>query len=470
MRLVGLLSYTPLRLVVGSLTHAPPAHTHLDGSKMTTAVRRRLCLALVLPFFCLALAAGTVAAQATPAHYNPTRGVTFNNPYGGNAAKYRINTQLISTINSVRKGHKIRIASWNFRSVGIANALIRAHNRGVSVRVIMDYGNWNPDIPNSIARRTHFALQKGDKHRKHDMTSWLKRCRGSCRGRHGIAHTKFYTFDKVQKKKYVEMYGSANATLLAATIQWNDLFTLTKSKSRYREFIRVFNQMKRDHRVKQGYLDYPKGKMDLSFYPYVGEHTKLDPILKVLNKVRCKGATRGTGIKGHTKIRVAQTATYGERGLAIAHRLAAMKKRGCNIRIVYAMFGTQALRVLRHEAGPGGVPLTHLAYDADCNGIYDKYVHMKSMTVSGVYGKNTQARITWNGSANWTPVSLGSDEVVGKLQRGGVTGKYSTWIDYLFTHVPRAWVPGHCTGPTAPPERTPDGHRIDPYALIRQDL
>ena len=72
-------------------------------------------------------------------------------------------------------------------------------------------------------------------------------------------------------------------------------------------------------------------------------------MLSVLNQVRCTGATRGTGISGHTKIRIAQTATYGERGLAIAQRLAVMKQRGCNIRIVYAMFGQQALKVLRRR-------------------------------------------------------------------------------------------------------------------------
>jgi hypothetical protein len=43
------------------------------------------------------------------------------------------------------------------------------------------------------------------------------------------------------------------------------------------------------------------------------------------------------------QIQFAQTATYGARGLAIAW-LAAMKKRGCNIRLVYAMFGRQALQ------------------------------------------------------------------------------------------------------------------------------
>ena len=436
---------------------------------MTASVRRTLCLALVLPFFCLALVAGIGAAQATPDHFNPPKGPTFNNPFGGNAARFRINTKLIRTINSVRPGHKIRIASWNYRSPGISSALIRAHQRGVSVRVIMDYGNWNPDIPNAIAKRAHDAFSRGNKHRKGDMTSWLKRCHGSCRGPHGIAHTKFYTFDKVDHTRYVEMYGSANATQLAATIQWNDIYALTKSRSRYTEFQHVFKQMQHQHAVKQGYLHYNHGDMELGFYPFRGRHTKRDPVLSALNNVRCAGATRGTGIRGHTKIRIAQTATYGARGLAIAHRLAAMKKRGCNIRLVYAMFGRQALQVMRHDAGPGGVPMTHLAYDADCNGIYDKYVHMKSMTVSGVYGKNTHARITWNGSANWTPVSLQSDEVVGRLQRADVTAEYSNWIDFLFTHVPAAWKPHHCDTVGTVTERAAARH-VDPYALIRQDL
>jgi phosphatidylserine/phosphatidylglycerophosphate/cardiolipin synthase-like enzyme len=442
---------------------------------MTTSRRKKLCLALVLPVIAFALVAGpSSTAQATPDHYKPTRGATFNNPYGGGVAAHRIVHKLVRSINSVRKGHKIRIASWNFRSNAIANALIRAHKRGVSVRILMDYGNWNPDIRNDIARRTRLALSTGDKHRKHDMTSWLHRCRGACRGRHGIAHVKFYAFDKVQKVKDVVMYGSANATELAATIQWNDIFTLTKSPDKYREFIKVFNQMKRDKPVKQGFLSYQHGRIRLDFYPYTGKHTRKDPVLSVLNNVRCTGATRASGIHGHTKIRIAQTATYGDRGLALAKRLATMKKRGCRIRLVYAMFGRQALEVLRHQAGEGGVPMTHLAYDADCNGIYDKYVHMKAMTISGVYRKNSHARITWNGSANWTPVSLSSDEVVGVLHKGDVTRQYSNWIDYLYTHVPKAWTPSHCDTTGTVDDRSVVARarllKVDPYALIRKDL
>jgi phosphatidylserine/phosphatidylglycerophosphate/cardiolipin synthase-like enzyme len=456
---------------------------------MTTSLRKKLCLALVLPVALVALAAGaTSPAQATPDHFNPGKGPTFNNPYGGGDAAHRIVHRLVRTINSVKKGHKIRIASWNFRSHAIANALVRAHRRGVSVRVIMDYGNWNPDVTNVIARRAHDALAHGNKHRKHDMTSWLHRCRGSCRGHHGIAHVKFYAFDKVAKTKDVVMYGSANATELAATIQWNDVYTFTKSRTKYAEFISVFNQMRHDKGVRQGFRHYQHGPIGIDFYPYTGDGTGKDPVLNVLNRVRCNGATRGTGIRGHTKIRVAQTATYGDRGIALAHRLATMKQRGCNIRIVYAMFGGKAVKILRGAH----VPLTHLAYDRDCNGIYDKYVHMKSMTISGVYGSNKHARITWNGSANWTPVSLASDEVVGILQKGDVTREYSNWIDYLFTHVPASWKPHHCDKTGTVTDGTDDramadhgtpqtkfyrsvtararALHVDPYAIIRKDL
>ena len=195
--------------------------------------------------------------------------------------------------------------------------------------------------------------------------------------------------------------------------------------------------------------------------------------------VRCTGATNGTGINGHTKVRIAQTATYGQRGINLANRLATMQRHGCNIRVVYAMFGGKAVKILRGAH----VPLTHLAYDINCDGIYDRYLHMKSMTVSGVYGANTHARITWNGSANWTPVSLASDEVVSRIEKGTTTAKYANWIDYLSTHVPASWLPGHCTttgtvGTDGAP--IPLGDRgvmararllkVDPYALMRKDL
>ncbi len=237
---------------------------------MTTSLRRALSRVLVLPLLTLAIAVGaTGVARATPDHFNPHRGPTFNNPYGGRAAAHQIVTKLVRTINSVKKGHKIRIASWNYRSPQISRALIRANQRGVSVRILMDYGNANPDVPNAVARHTQDMLRQDNKGRPHDMTSWLHKCRGSCRGKHGIAHTKFYTFDKVDNTKDVVMYGSVNATELAATIQWNDIYTLTKSQEPlHGVHPRVQPDASRTTRSSRATSTTRGKSLDIGFYPY----------------------------------------------------------------------------------------------------------------------------------------------------------------------------------------------------------
>jgi hypothetical protein len=61
------------------------------------------------------------------------------------------------------------------------------------------------------------------------------------------------------------MYGSANATQLAATIQWNDIHTLTRA-GQYTEFQRVFKQMHVNDPVRQGYLHYNRPHATPSTY------------------------------------------------------------------------------------------------------------------------------------------------------------------------------------------------------------
>lgn len=405
-----------------------------------------------------------------PTKYTPSPGPTFNNPYGPVASRRAIIRKLLNTIDAVPKRGEIRIASWNVRSFNITAALLRAHNRGVSVQVVMDRSNWNPENPNPEAARLKAGLKKKhNSHRKAGRKSWLRQCRGSCRGPHGIAHSKFFLFSKAGKAKDIVIYGSNNATELAATIQWNDVFTRVNKPEEYAEFETIFKQMSKDKKPKGGgYRSFNHGKFRTIFYPYAGKAAPAgDPVLDVLNKVRCKGATGGRGVQGRTKLRIAQTAMYGDRGIAIAKRLAQMHRRGCDIRLVYAMFGNEVLRIMRQEAGRP-IPMTHLAWDRDLNGIYDRYVHMKTLAISGVYGRQTDAMITFNGSANWTSVALASDEVLGVLRYPKATRKYLNWIDFLFTHRPASWG-ADAIGTTATGvERR--GVPVDPYALIKQEM
>ncbi|GAA4732881.1 hypothetical protein GCM10023350_15430 [Nocardioides endophyticus] len=429
------------------------------------------------------IAAGPVAASAAeapakpkpnpnkPTKYTPTGGPTFNNPYGPAASRRAIIRKLLNTIDAAPRRSHIRIASWNIRSSNITSALLRAHSRGVSVQAVMDRSNWNPQNPNPDAARLKAGLKKKQKKRQPANKSWLRQCGGACRGPHGIAHTKFFLFSKAGKAKDVVIYGSNNATELAAEIQWNDVYTRVNKPDEYAEFESVFREMARDKKPKGGgYRAYTHGRFQSIFYPYAGKAAPtVDPALEVLDKVRCTGATGGRGVKGHTKIRIAQTAMYGERGIAIAKRLAQMHRRGCDIRLVYAMFGNEVLRIMRQEAGRP-IPMTHLAWDRNEDGIYDRYVHMKTIAISGVYDGKTDAMITVNGSANWTHVSLVSDEVIGVLQYPKATRQYINWIDYLFNHRPATWGVEGAVGNTAGGVERRRTTSVDPYALIKQEM
>ncbi|WP_367262259.1 phospholipase D-like domain-containing protein [Pimelobacter simplex] len=131
------------------------------------------------------------------------------------------------------------MAAWNIRGRSWMKSLIRAHKRGVAVQVIMDKVNWGPGHPNPEAAAVAKVL-KGKENRP--VQSWLKRCSSSCRGKRGIPHSKFYLFSRVNDRSYVTMFGSNNATNVAAEDQWNDLYTWVNNKKIYTTFQNVFNQ------------------------------------------------------------------------------------------------------------------------------------------------------------------------------------------------------------------------------------
>lgn len=400
--------------------------THVHRIGRSAAV---LVLALAGTFL------GSVApASAALQHYTPEAGVRLNNPLTSD--RRVIIDHLINSINSVPAGQKIRIASWNLRSGAITKALMDAHHRGVSVRVIVDYDNANPENPNANFDRLHKYLPITKTPRKADMTSWAMTCHGSCRAKGGIAHTKMFLFSQVGKARDVVMFGSANATDLAAGYQWNDLYTMVGKHQLWAKAEAIFDQSSLDKPVAQPLQHFVTGPFDVSWYPYQGKNVTGDPVLRTLNQVRCSGATGGTGIGGHTSVRIAMTAMHGDRGLEIGERLRTMWDRGCNIRLVYTLLGNKTRDLFRQKTGRGPLPMKQIVQDFDGDGVYDRYLHLKAMAISGVFAGDTSATVTWMGSSNWTALSLGSDEMGMRTTLARVRTRYANWVDYLYTHPP----------------------------------
>ena len=108
--------------------------------------------------------------------------------------------------------------------MAIAKALVAAKNRGVSVQVIAAQGR-NKDnkewkyLKRNLGQNYYKAGVAGSSER----ISFARECRGSCRGRGGTPHSKFFLFDNVgaSHARKIVMSSSANLTTFAYQGQWN---------------------------------------------------------------------------------------------------------------------------------------------------------------------------------------------------------------------------------------------------------
>ncbi len=362
---------------------------------------------------------GAPETAAAAAKSRLPTGVMFNSP-----GEHSIIGHIRQTINRTPRGEKIRIMSWNFQHAGITRSLIDAHQRGVSVRVIMARQLADKQGYHGSFKRLGRALKKGNRNRRAAMRSWTRTCSNSCRGRGGSMHAKMMLVTKAGGRSRIIQQGSANFTGSAANNQWNDWYTTTGNKARFRGWMKVFREASQDRRADQ--RQFTTGKIWSWFSPRKG-----DPVMKLLNKVRCKGA-RGAGINNRTSIRIASAVFQNERGIEIGRKLKRLYDAGCNIRVVFTMMTNKIRAAIR------GVPVKQLAYDDNGDGSFDSYLHMKAMAISGHWDGNRGAHVVFNGSANWSRMGMVSDEhgmvITGKER---LEKRYGRRISGLYRDAPR---------------------------------
>lgn len=391
--------------------------------------------------------------------YTPQPGVITNDPRS--ADKRRLLEHIIKTIGGTPRRQHIRIISWNVTSRGFVDKLIAAHKRGVSVRVLISDGKaldngefWR--LKRELQEKRPVKARVGKKYK-----SWARTCEGSCRGARGIAHSKLFIFSKAGRAERIVMSTSANATEVSVNYQWNDLYTHVGNRKIYRGFVDAFIESTRDEPVRRAYREFRGESVTGYVYPWKGRDARGDRVIKELKRITCNGAQGGTGLKGKTRIRIAQDAIIDQRGIDIAKILRHKWQSGCHIRIVYALMGKQVRSVLtRTTRGP--VPIRQIVNDYDEDGIYDRYLHSKSMAVSGWYRNDRSARVAWQGSENWSGLAKLSDEQGFQIRRGGAEGVYARWVDYLFENPP-------VVNPVTT-ARIAAVRDVDPYALIREEL
>ncbi len=398
---------------------------------MTTIWRRSATL-LVLA----ALVAGllvTGATTAPPARASvlgqPSRDYVipatshFSFPNRSTLERYAIRNRVLYTIQSIWGGPRnslgtpmprngsIRIATWSFNDWTIAHALVAARNRGVSVQVMAAADANTESRPwQWLRKRLGADLYRPGHPITREMYSFARQCRGACRGVGGTPHAKYFLFDDVgaQHVRNVVVQTSMNLTRMAYAGQWNQA-QVTRSARLYADFVRIFRQQRLGRPVTLPYHAYAAGSVVNFFFPKPGTTAANDPVMQILDKVGCTGATAGGTSTGRTRIRIIQYAVYDTRGLWIARKLRSLWNRGCDVGLIYSLITRPVLSILRNGRGRGPVPMRQSVIK-NAAGEIVKYNHSKWMTVTGHWGTSRSAYLTFTGSSNWADLALRSDE------------------------------------------------------------
>ena len=316
----------------------------------------------------------------------------------------------------------IRIATWSFKDWAIAKALVAARNRGVSVQVVAAKGANKDSGPWKYLRK-RLGGRLPNKASRRELVSFARSCSGSCRGRGGTSHAKYFLFDQVgtNRARGVVFQTSMNLTRFAYTGQWNQA-QVVKSPAIHADFMSIFRQARIGRSVRNPDHTKTIGAYTDIFFPLHNAKASDDPVMQILNRTVCAGATAG-GTNGRTKIRIIQYAVYGERGVWIAKKLRALWNAGCDVKMIYAVSSRPVLTILRSRSGRGAIPMRQSVIRNGAGEIV-KYNHSKWMTVTGHWTPSTAAWITFTGSANWSNFAFQGDEQMQRISSRAQANRY----------------------------------------------
>jgi len=341
--------------------------------------------------------------------------VMFNDPSGGPDEQYALVHAINEEIDAASPGATVRLAAYSLAMPPTTRALVRAHERGVRVQVVVDdhSGRWGA----AKRLREELGTDVGS-------GSFVKVCRLSCRGGRGNQHAKFVTVSAGSRGDHRVLVGSVNLTGYSARKQWNDLYVVS-DRGLHDQLARAFALMAADRPQKRLRLPVTSRGFDALVAPYRGPGG--DPVARRLGRIRCHGAGPLAGKDGRTVVRIVMHAWNGERGVALARRVAGLGRRGCEVKVLYGVgMGRRVATILREA----GVQVRDSAHGGD-------RAHQKLMLVSGRIGDLRDANFVWTGSHNWSDRSLRNDELTLRVAGRELVEDYLGNFNRIWRHAGR---------------------------------
>ena len=311
-------------------------------------------------------------------------GPLFNAPAGDVHDRRGALDRTVRAVQDAETGDLVRIASSRIDDPDLLGALTSAYAEGAAVQVVVGAGT-----PTAAEQQLGTTLGTDQ-----TQPSWLRRCVGSCLGGSGRQEANFVLVSRAGGTTELAMISSAPFEA-GSTSRSTDVFR-SSSAAVYATYGKVFARMSLDVTDTSKVRTLTMGNgYAAQLYPVPAAPFR-DPVLKALKPVGC---TQARGLRtgdGRTNIRVATQAWSGERGQRIASRLAALKRKGCDVVVVA---GPQVLRGIRTILADGGVPVRTSA------------VGQNLLVVDGRYGGKARAHHAFTAGPGWTDQGVGSDGV-----------------------------------------------------------
>jgi phosphatidylserine/phosphatidylglycerophosphate/cardiolipin synthase-like enzyme len=430
--------------------------------------------------------ARVVQETAKPGRWEAPSGPFFNDPHL-KKGWFRIERKVIDTIRHTPKGSTIRIAIYSLDRMPVARALVEAHRRGVRVQILLN-DHWENRALKVI------RAEIGKNRRKN---SFIYKCRKSCRGaanEFNNLHTKFYSFSQAGRSHDVLAVGSANMTLNADRHQWNDLFFTSGNHVLYRQFVGLFNDMRKDHDTRQEPVFFCGTPLGAVCDDTVDKSTvwafpkrsgpRNDLVLDMLDRIQCLTQDAAGRVR-RTRLALSMHTMRGRRGDYLAAALRKKYAQGCDLRVSYGLIGYHTKGILGAPTPRGRIPLrsTGLDYDTEDNFdlnndgvddlILDYYSHQKYFVIQGTYNGVPNTRMVLTGSTNWSSLSTANDEIWFTVRGAVVARKYLRNFNYQWDHARNsrnAYTTSYANFRVARTVRNPDGTTRTVWTTVRRPV
>ncbi|MEU0601478.1 phospholipase D-like domain-containing protein [Streptomyces sp. NPDC006393] len=372
-------------------------------------MRKRLLVTALLAASLVLPDSGVSSAADAPI----TTGAVFNDPKGTAAEQNAVKDHIIGAIDNTQTGRLIRASLYALTDQGYADALIRAHQRGVNIRVVLDHTYSDSAAVQSLKAELGTDVS---------AASWVHVCgsAGACiatGGTNPINHNKFFTFSRIGDAGVAEdvvIQASANQTAVNVSKYWNNAYTVVGNTDLYTAYVDYFNDLAAERRTDDYYTTAKVGTEKYYFFP----QKTGDVVVDILDNVSCTGNTTVGTSTHRTIVRVAAFALHRD---AVADALVSLAGQGCSIQIVYANSNDET-----KLKGHANISLKQLNTS-------DGYlVHSKYFLVEGNYAGHPDTKWTFTGSHNLDESSLrDNDEALLRLEGAAPHDAYAQNFDLL---------------------------------------